>query len=86
MRLFLPMFLEATRVLEDGIVRDSRDIDLGLIFGLGFPPFKGGLMFWADTLGAATIVEMLKPFESLGYRMAPTKLLLEMAASGAKFY
>ncbi|HRX78294.1 MAG TPA: 3-hydroxyacyl-CoA dehydrogenase NAD-binding domain-containing protein [Pirellulaceae bacterium] len=86
MRLFLPMFLEATRVLEDGIVRDSRDIDLGLIFGLGFPPFKGGLMFWADTLGAATIVEMLKPFESLGNRMAPTKLLLEMAASGAKFY
>lgn len=85
-RLFLPMFLEATRVLEDGIVRDPRDIDLGLIFGLGFPPFKGGLMFWADTLGAATIVEMLKPFESLGNRMAPTKLLLEMAATGEKFY
>ena len=86
MRLFLPMFLEATRVLEDGIVRDPRDIDLGLIFGLGFPPFKGGLMFWADTLGAAAIVEMLKPFESLGNRMAPTKLLLEMASTGAKFY
>jgi 3-hydroxyacyl-CoA dehydrogenase/enoyl-CoA hydratase/3-hydroxybutyryl-CoA epimerase/3-hydroxyacyl-CoA dehydrogenase/enoyl-CoA hydratase/3-hydroxybutyryl-CoA epimerase/enoyl-CoA isomerase len=86
MRLFLPMFLEATRVLEDNIVRDPRDIDLGLIFGLGFPPFQGGLMFWADTLGAATIVEMLKPFAALGNRMAPTKLLLEMAASGAKFY
>ncbi|MDA1049803.1 MAG: 3-hydroxyacyl-CoA dehydrogenase NAD-binding domain-containing protein [Planctomycetota bacterium] len=86
MRLFLTMFLEATRVLEDGIVRDPRDIDLGLIFGIGFPPFKGGLMFWADTLGAAAIVEMLKPFESLGNRMAPTNLLLEMAASGAKFY
>jgi 3-hydroxyacyl-CoA dehydrogenase/enoyl-CoA hydratase/3-hydroxybutyryl-CoA epimerase/3-hydroxyacyl-CoA dehydrogenase/enoyl-CoA hydratase/3-hydroxybutyryl-CoA epimerase/enoyl-CoA isomerase len=86
MRLFLPMFLEATRVLEDGIVSDPRDIDLGLIFGIGFPPFKGGLMFWADTLGAAAIVEMLKPFESLGNRMAPTKLLLDMAASGVKFY
>lgn len=86
MRLFLPMFLEATRVLEDGIVRDPRDIDLGLIFGIGFPPFKGGLMFWADTLGAAAVVEMLKPLESLGNRMAPTKLLLEMAACGAKFY
>ncbi|MEX0820111.1 MAG: 3-hydroxyacyl-CoA dehydrogenase NAD-binding domain-containing protein [Pirellulaceae bacterium] len=85
-RLFLPMFLEATRVLEDGIVRDPRDIDLGLIFGIGFPPFKGGLMFWADTLGAAKIVEMLKPFKSLGNRMKPTDLLLEMAASGAKFY
>lgn len=85
-RLFMPMFLEATRVLEDGIVRDPRDIDLGLIFGLGFPPFKGGLMFWADTLGAATIVEMLKPFESLGNRMQPTTLLMDKAASGDKFY
>ena len=51
-RLFLPMLLEATRILEDKIVRDVRDVDLGLIFGIGFPPFKGGLLFWADTLGA----------------------------------
>jgi 3-hydroxyacyl-CoA dehydrogenase/enoyl-CoA hydratase/carnithine racemase len=85
-RLFLPMLLEATRALEDQIVRDPRDIDLGLIFGLGFPPFRGGLMFWADTLGAAKILEMLKPFESLGERMQPTPLLREMAASGQKFY
>ncbi|HTN74142.1 MAG TPA: 3-hydroxyacyl-CoA dehydrogenase NAD-binding domain-containing protein, partial [Pirellulaceae bacterium] len=49
-RLFLPMLLEATRILDDKIVRDPRDIDLGLIFGLGFPPFKGGLLFWADTV------------------------------------
>ena len=65
-RLFLPMLLEATRLLEDKIVRDVRDVDLGLIFGLGFPPFKGGLLFWADTLGAAKILEMLKPLEPLG--------------------
>ncbi len=43
-------------MLEDKIVRDVRDVDLGLIFGLGFPPFRGGLLFWADTLGAAKIV------------------------------
>lgn len=85
-RLFLPMLLEATRVLEEGIVRDVRDVDLGLIFGLGFPPFKGGLLFWADSLGAATIVEMLKPFESLGARMQPTAMLKSMAAEGRKFY
>ncbi len=85
-RLFLPMVLEATRVLQEKIVRDVRDIDLGLIFGLGFPPFKGGLLFWADTLGAAKIVEMLKPFESLGVRMQPTPLLLEMARTGRRFY
>jgi hypothetical protein len=59
---------------------------LGLIFGIGFPPFKGGLFFWADTVGAQAIVERLKPYEALGERMRPTELLLEVAASGGKFY
>ena len=85
-RLFLPMLVEATRMLEEKIVRDVRDVDLGLIFGIGFPPFRGGLLFWADTLGAAKIVEMLKPFEPLGERFKPTPLLLDMAAKGSKFY
>ena len=85
-RLFLPMLLEATRMLEEKIVRDVRDVDLGLIFGLGFPPFKGGLLYWADTLGAAKIVEMLKPFEALGSRFQPTPMLRDMAASGRAFY
>ena len=85
-RLFFPMLLEATRALEDNIVRDARDVDFGLIFGLGFPPFKGGLLHWADTIGAAEIVEMLKPFEELGERMKPTALLQEMAKNGKKFY
>lgn len=85
-RLFLPMLLEATRVLESKVARDVRDIDLALIFGIGFPPFKGGLLFWADTLGAAKIVEMLKPLEPLGPRAAPTPMLLEIAKAGTKFY
>jgi 3-hydroxyacyl-CoA dehydrogenase/enoyl-CoA hydratase/carnithine racemase len=85
-RLFLPMVLEATRILEAKVVRDVRDVDLGLIFGVGFPPFKGGLLFWADTLGAAKMVEMLKPLENLGPRAQPTPMLLEMAKTGRKFY
>ncbi|MFI4876047.1 MAG: 3-hydroxyacyl-CoA dehydrogenase NAD-binding domain-containing protein [Blastopirellula sp. JB062] len=85
-RLFLPMLLEATRTIESKIVRDVRDIDLGLIFGLGFPPFKGGLMFWADTIGAKELVERLKRWEDLGTRYQPTNLLLEMADNGTKFY
>ena len=85
-RLFLPMVLEATRILEAKVVRDVRDVDLGLIFGVGFPPFKGGLLFWADTLGAAKIVELLKPLESLGQRAEPTPMILEMAKAGRKFY
>ncbi len=85
-RLFLPMLLEATRVLEEKLVRDARDVDLGLIFGIGFPPFKGGLLFWADTLGAAKIAEMLKPFGPLGKRFEPTAMLVDMAKSGGSFY
>ncbi|MDA7977284.1 MAG: 3-hydroxyacyl-CoA dehydrogenase NAD-binding domain-containing protein [Pirellulales bacterium] len=85
-RLFLPMLLEATRILEEGIVRDPRDVDLGLIFGIGFPPFLGGLFFWADACGAESIVERLKPYEGLGERMRPTEMLLQLASSGGKFY
>jgi 3-hydroxyacyl-CoA dehydrogenase len=85
-RLFLPMLLEATRLVEDGIVRDVRDIDLGLIFGLGFPPFRGGLMFWADQVGAKQLVEWLKPLEAYGGRTQPTALLKQKAQEGSKFY
>ncbi len=86
LRMFLPMVLEATRILQEKKVRDPRDVDLGLIFGVGFPPFKGGLLFWADTIGTPKIVELLKPFESLGERYRPTPLLLELAAAGRRFY
>jgi 3-hydroxyacyl-CoA dehydrogenase/enoyl-CoA hydratase/3-hydroxybutyryl-CoA epimerase/3-hydroxyacyl-CoA dehydrogenase/enoyl-CoA hydratase/3-hydroxybutyryl-CoA epimerase/enoyl-CoA isomerase len=85
-RLFLPMLLEATRVLEDGIVNDVRDVDLGLILGIGFPPFKGGLFFWADTIGAGKIVEKLKQYAPLGKRFEPTAMLTKLAESEARFY
>jgi 3-hydroxyacyl-CoA dehydrogenase len=85
-RLFLPMLLEATRVLEEHVARDARDVDLGLIFGIGFPPFRGGLLFWADTLGASAILKRLEPYQSLGARYAPTPMLLKMARKVTKFY
>ena len=85
-RLLLPMVLEASRVLEERKVRDARDIDLGVIFGLGFPASRGGLLYWADTLGAQRIVEMLRPMEALGGRAQPTPLLLELAAQNRRFY
>lgn len=85
-RLFLPMLLEATRLIEDGIVDDVRDVDLGLIYGIGFPPFRGGLFCWADTIGSAALVEKLKPYAKLGKRYEPTAMLLELAAADKKFY
>ena len=85
-RLILPMLLEATRLLEEQIVTDVRDIDLGLIYGIGFPKFRGGLLYWADTLGAAEIVARLQQLQYLGQRMLPTPLLQQMAAAGQRFY
>ncbi len=85
-RLFLTMLLEATRMLQEGRVRNPRDIDLGVLFGLGFPGERGGLLRWADDLGASLIIEALKPLEMLGPRARPTPWLLEMAAGGRRFY
>ena len=85
-RLFLPMVVEASRILDEKKVRDPRDVDLGLIFGIGFPPFLGGLLFWADRQGAKSIVERLQAFQSLGARYQPTQRLRDMAASGRRFY
>lgn len=85
-RLFLPMLLEATRVVEEGIVREPADADMGLILGIGFPPFRGGILRWCDTEGADKILERLKRFESLGKRFEPTETLLRHARTGEKFY
>ena len=84
-RLFLPMLLEALRGLDEGIVRDPADIDLAVIHALGFPAFRGGLLAWADTLGAEEIVRRLEPLADLGPRMRPTERLLAHAANGRPF-
>ncbi len=85
-RLFLPMFLESTRVLEENIVRDPGDVDMGLILGIGFPPFRGGILRWADSQGADKILKDLEPYSELGKRFEPTDMLKDMAAGGKKFY
>jgi 3-hydroxyacyl-CoA dehydrogenase/enoyl-CoA hydratase/carnithine racemase len=84
-RLFLPMLLEALRALDEGIVRDGRDIDLAVIHALGFPAFRGGLLAWGDSLGAAEVVRRLEPLGELGLRMLPTERLLAHASNGRPF-
>jgi 3-hydroxyacyl-CoA dehydrogenase/enoyl-CoA hydratase/carnithine racemase len=84
-RLFLPMLLEALLVLDAGIVRDPADIDLAVIHALGFPAFRGGILAWGDTLGAAEILRRLEPLAGLGPRMRPLARLLAHAANGRPF-
>jgi 3-hydroxyacyl-CoA dehydrogenase/enoyl-CoA hydratase/3-hydroxybutyryl-CoA epimerase/3-hydroxyacyl-CoA dehydrogenase/enoyl-CoA hydratase/3-hydroxybutyryl-CoA epimerase/enoyl-CoA isomerase len=84
-RLFLPMLLEALLVLDEGIVRDGRDVDLAVIHALGFPAFRGGLLAWGDSLGAAEVLTRLARFADLGLRMVPPPRLRDHAASGRPF-
>ncbi|WP_254512175.1 3-hydroxyacyl-CoA dehydrogenase NAD-binding domain-containing protein [Anatilimnocola floriformis] len=79
-RLLLPMLLEACRVLEEGRVHDARDIDLGVIFGLGFPAFRGGILHWAQQVGGGEILRKLEPWRKRGGRYEPPQLLLDWAA------
>ncbi len=85
-RLFLPMLTEASRVLTEGIVREPGDVDMGLILGIGFPPFRGGILRWADSLGMKAVLEKLKLYERLGVRFQPTEQMRKLAAEGKGFY
>jgi 3-hydroxyacyl-CoA dehydrogenase len=84
--MFLPMLIEASRALAEGIARNPEDLDMSLILGIGFPPFRGGLLRWADSLGAAKVLEMLKPYQKLGKRFEPSPMLEQLAQTGKKFY
>ena len=85
-RLILPMIVEATKILEDGIVTCVRDIDMSMILGSGFPPFRGGLLRYADSVGINNIINKCNQFIHLGERYKPTQFLLDMIKKGKKFY
>lgn len=85
-RLFLPMLVEASLILMEGIVRDPADVDMGLILGIGFPAFRGGLLRWADTTGLAKILATLSKYEPLGPRFRPTEQMRRLAAEGKGFF
>jgi 3-hydroxyacyl-CoA dehydrogenase/enoyl-CoA hydratase/3-hydroxybutyryl-CoA epimerase/3-hydroxyacyl-CoA dehydrogenase/enoyl-CoA hydratase/3-hydroxybutyryl-CoA epimerase/enoyl-CoA isomerase len=85
-RLFLPMLVEASRVLEEEIVREPGDVDMGLILGIGFPAYRGGLLRWADEQGLAAVLEKLKRYDSLGPRFHPTEKMRRLGREGKGFY
>jgi len=86
-RLVLPMINEAAFCLEDGIVRDAPKLDLAMIFGTGFPPFRGGLLRYADSLGADRVFTRLDDLsERLGPRFAPAETLRALANARRGFY
>jgi 3-hydroxyacyl-CoA dehydrogenase/enoyl-CoA hydratase/3-hydroxybutyryl-CoA epimerase len=86
-RCVFMMLNEAARCLDEGIIRNARDGDIGAIFGIGFPPFLGGPFHYTDTLGAEVIVNKLNLWSSeLGERFKPCQALITMAETGNKYY
>jgi 3-hydroxyacyl-CoA dehydrogenase/enoyl-CoA hydratase/3-hydroxybutyryl-CoA epimerase len=78
---------EAAHCYGEGILRSARDGDVGAIFGLGFPPFRGGPFRWVDTIGVKEIVRRLDHFrDRLGKRFQAAPVLVEMARTGATFH
>jgi len=85
-RLMLPMLIETARCLEEGIVETVQEADMGLIMGIGFPPFRGGALKYADTVGLKAIVEKAAKYAALGKLYEPTARMKEMVAKGQKYY
>ncbi len=88
MRLFLPMINEAASILRDGIVNTASDVDMGLIFGIGFPPFRGGLLRYADSQGLDKIHNALKNFSETvdKARYTPDSYLTNLVEMKTTFY
>ena len=85
-RSLLAMINEASRCLEEGIVSDPSYV-LALILDSGFPPFRGGLLAYADKLGIKTVYDKLKSLESVSSaRFKPTLMIETMAANKQTFY
>ncbi|MEM7414519.1 MAG: 3-hydroxyacyl-CoA dehydrogenase NAD-binding domain-containing protein [Gemmatimonadota bacterium] len=86
-RLVLAMVNEAARILEDGIARSAADIDLAMIMGTGFPPFRGGLLRFADTLHPRGVLAQVQELSaSHGSRFEPAPLLVRLAEEDRTFY
>jgi 3-hydroxyacyl-CoA dehydrogenase/enoyl-CoA hydratase/3-hydroxybutyryl-CoA epimerase len=86
-RCWLQMLNETARCMEEGIITNPADVDIGVIFGFGFPPFRGGLLREADRVGLRHVVDRLEHYAvEHGARLAPAPLLQEMARKGERFY
>ncbi|MEH6690493.1 MAG: FAD-dependent oxidoreductase [Pseudorhizobium pelagicum] len=86
-RLLVTIALEAARTMEEGIVTDPREADVGSILGFGFAPYTGGTLSYIDGMGVKTFVALCERLaEAYGDHFKPTPLLLEMAERGETFY
>ncbi|MBI2522621.1 MAG: fatty acid oxidation complex subunit alpha FadB [Bdellovibrio sp.] len=85
-RMMLPMIIESARCLEDKIVGSAIEVDMGLLLGLGFPPFRTGALKYADVLGFDKIVALSNKYQNLGNAYKVTSTMSKMASDKKTYY
>ncbi len=85
-RMMVAMCLETVRCLEDDIVETPIEADMGLVLGLGFPPFRGGALRYVDSIGVKAFCELAERYAELGAMFEPPDSLRDRAASNSAFY
>ncbi len=86
-RMVYAMLNEAALALDEGVVRSARDGDVGAVFGIGYPAFRGGPLRYLDSLGPARVAAELQRLErAWGERFRPAPLVLRLAETGGRFY
>ena len=85
-RMIIPLCIETVRCLEDNIVGTAAEADMGLVYGIGFPPFRGGALRYIDDIGLDEFCRMADKYKDLGPLYHPTDGMREMAKSGKKFH
>lgn len=82
MRMMIPMAFETIRCLDEGIVQSPSEADMALIYGIGFPPFKGGLLHWLDQVGMSAVLAASEPWQPL----SPLYKAPEGATANRRFF
>lgn len=85
-RMMVTLCMETVRCLEEGIVETAAEADMGLLYGISFPKFRGGALRYIDTIGVANFVTIADKYKELGAIYHPTPKLREMAKQGKRFF
>jgi 3-hydroxyacyl-CoA dehydrogenase/enoyl-CoA hydratase/3-hydroxybutyryl-CoA epimerase/enoyl-CoA isomerase len=85
-RLMIPLCMESIRCIEDNIVSNASELDMALIYGVGFPPFRGGAMRFVENMGLATFCEKADNYAQLGPLFHPTETLRQLAANNGSLF
>lgn len=85
-RMMVPMINEVVLCLQEEIIASPQEADMALVYGLGFPPFRGGVFRYLDSIGIDNFVEITKKYADLGAMYQAPQMLIDMAAKGESFF